>query len=126
MKTAITSFILVSVLAIPLSFAGGQYSESMNHDNAMGEMSQHSNDSMMNAKDAQARMHEMREMMEEAHKTTDMNKRHELMRKHMTKMQDMMGNMSMEQRQEMMFKRMDMMQMMMEQMMGHQPMMMNK
>ncbi len=126
-----TSILLAALVTAPLVYSGGQ------HANDMDGMSGQHNGEMMDMGDMQNRMKEMSKMMSEAHGTKDMNKRHELMQKHMAQMQNMMGNMqdmmgdkmpgnmSMEQRQEMMGKRMDMMQNMMGQMMKQQSMMMD-
>ncbi len=123
-----TSILLLALVAVPLAHSGEQHAKGMagQHDNPMMDMS-----------DMQGQMGDMSKMMEEAHATKDINKRHELMRKHMAKMKDMMGkmkgmmgdsmpdNMSAEQCQEMMSKRMDMMQGMMEQMLKQQSMIMD-
>ncbi|HHI94192.1 MAG TPA: hypothetical protein ENK04_11875 [Gammaproteobacteria bacterium] len=123
-----TSILLLALVAVPLAYSGEQHAKGMagQHDNPMMDMS-----------DMQGQMGDMSKMMEEAHATKDINKRHELMRKHMAKMKDMMGkmkgmmgdsmpdNMSAEQCQEMMSKRMDMMQGMMEQMLKQQSMIMD-
>ena len=130
MKTAIKPVLIISILlaamlTAPLVFSGGRHAEGMEHGQ------------IMNMEVMQGDMHDMSEMMNEAYNSKDMNKRHELMRKHMSQMQTMMGNMqnmmsdkmpgnmSMEQRQKMMSNRMDMMQGMMEQMMKQQSMMMD-
>jgi len=128
-----TSILLLALTAAPLAYSGGQHGKGMDMDG----MSGHHDNPMMDMGDMQGNMRDMSKMMEEAHDTKDMNKRHELMRQHMKKMQGMMGsmkgmmgnemkgNMSPEQRQKMMSKRMDMMQGMMEQMLKQQSMMLD-
>jgi hypothetical protein len=90
MKTAMSAFVLLLVLAIPLSFANGKHSEMMSHENMMGDTTHNLNGPMMGLKDNQVWMNEM---MEEIYKTKDINERHELMQELMTTMQEMMGKM---------------------------------
>ena len=133
----ITSILLAVVVTAPLIFAGGKHADGMERGQMMDNMSGTRNGQMMNMDKLQDRMHDTSMMLDKAHDTKDMAKRHELMQKSMTQMQEMMGdfrgmmsdnmpgNMNMEQRQKVMGDRMDMMQMMMEHMMGQQSMMMD-
>jgi len=123
------SILLTVLLAIPLAHSGELHAKNMD------AMPGHHNDQIMDMESMQGKMRGMSEMMKEAHSTKDMNKRHELMRQHMQKMQEIMGDMNgmmsdnmpssmgMEKHQKMMLKRMDMMQGMMEQMLKQQSMM---
>lgn len=125
------------MLLAALALSQAAYSGSQGHM-GMDGMPEQSSGHMMNFDAMHNQMHDMSEMMNQAHNTRDMNKRHELMQKHMTKMQELMGNintsmggnmpgnMSMEQRQEMMGNRLDMMQGIMEQMLKQQSLMMDK
>lgn len=133
----ITSIFLATVVIAPLAFSGGKHAEGMERGQMMEGMPGGQGGQMMNKDVMQDRMHAMTQMMNEAHNTKDMKKRHEFMQKHMEQMQNMMGDMNgmmgdkmpgdmtMEQRQKMMGDRMDMMQGMMEQMMNQQSMMMD-
>jgi len=71
-----TSIFLIALLATPLLYAGEQ------HGKGMGGMSGQHNKQMMNMDEMQGQMGEMSKMMEEAHTTKDMDKRHEMMRKY--------------------------------------------
>jgi protein CpxP len=135
--TLISSLIFATLVVSPMVFSGGKHTDGMDGGQMMNRMPGSNNNQMMDADTAQHRMSDMTHMMNEAHDTKDMNKRHKLMEKHMYQMQNMMGsmngmmgdnmlgNMNMEQGQEMMNDRMNMIQGMMEQMMNHQSMMMD-
>lgn len=133
MKTssvAILSMMMFITLAIPVAFAdaGSGLMSGMHQQNALG---------MMDMDGMYERMKKMQALMNEAHNTKDLDKRHELMNKHSGEMHDMMGmmfgkegkmpgNMSMEQRQQVMMQCMDMMQQMMEQMLENHSMLLQK
>lgn len=133
----IISLSLAALMSAPMAFSGGKHNEGMNSGQMMEGMPGSKSGQMINMDVMNNRMHAMTQMVNEAHNTKDMNKRHEFMQKHMEQMQNMMGamnsmksenmpgNMSMEQLQRKMGDRMDMMQGMMEQMMDQQSMMLD-